>query len=298
MGRGIRHHQTGLGITMPRISRRAGAAHEYVYPDHLRHCLEGLPAAPGVYIFHTDDLEGMPLYIGKSVNIRHRVMSHFRTIEEFHMLRQARSVTFIRTAGEIGALLLEARMIKERQPLFNQKLRRTRQLCSLRLRDGIAEVVYARDMNFAIESDLHGLFSSRTSALEGLRELADTHRLCYGKVGLEKLPIGRKCFRATIGQCAGACCGTESLEVHANRFTAALKKLRVACWPYPGAVGLIECHDGEAQIHVVRNWCYLATVTNVVEAAGLGKVEAGFDADGYKILCRAIFNNSVEIIHL
>ncbi len=214
------------------------------------------------------------------------------------MLRQARTVTYIRTTGEIGALLSEARMIKERQPLFNQKLRRTRQLCSLRLRDGLAEVVYARDIDFAAEVNLYGLFSSRTSAIEGLRELADANRLCYGLVGVEKITAGRKCFRATIGQCFGACCGNESVESHASRFAGALKKLRVACWPYPGAIGLIERHDGKSQIHVVRNWCYLATVSNIEEASKHGKVEAGFDADGYKILCNAILNKSVEIIHL
>lgn len=283
---------------MPRNSRLTRVTQEYAYPDHLRQCLEGLPSSPGVYIFHTDDLQGMPLYIGKSVNIRQRVMSHFRTREEFRMLHQTRSVTFIPTAGEIGALLLEARMIKERQPLFNQKLRSNRQLCSLQLRDDKVEVVYSRDIDFSVESDLYGLFRSRTAALDKLHELANTHRLCHGVLGLEKLPSGRKCFRASINRCAGACCGMESLADHTSRFNAALEKLRVTCWPYPGAVGLVERFQGTTQIHVVRNWCYLATVSTSKEAAKHGKVSAGFDADSYKILCSAIFKESVEILHL
>lgn len=49
------------------------------------------------------------------------------------MLRQARRISWICTAGEMGALLLEARLIKEQQPLFNKRLRRNRQLCSLQL---------------------------------------------------------------------------------------------------------------------------------------------------------------------
>ncbi len=40
------------------------------------------------------------------------------------MLRQSRRITWQRTAGELGALLLEARLIKEQQPLFNKRLRR------------------------------------------------------------------------------------------------------------------------------------------------------------------------------
>ncbi|MCB5392478.1 hypothetical protein LIP47_17190, partial [Eggerthella lenta] len=69
----------------------------------------------------------MPLYIGKSINIRSRVLSHLRTQDEAAMLRQSRRISWICTAGEIGALLLEARLIKEQQPLFNKRLRRNRQ---------------------------------------------------------------------------------------------------------------------------------------------------------------------------
>ena len=121
----------------------------YEYPEHLREQLVGLPAGPGVYLFHGDASFSMPLYIGKSVNIRSRVLAHLRTPAEAAMLRQSERISFIRTAGEIGALLLEAQLIKQQQPLYNQKLRRNRQLCALQLRDGQPEVVHARDMDFA-----------------------------------------------------------------------------------------------------------------------------------------------------
>ncbi|MFX4316298.1 endonuclease, partial [Enterobacter sp. 63] len=92
----------------PRLEFEAAAIYEY--PEHLRPWLEALPKQPGVYLFHGES-DSLPLYIGKSVNIRSRVMSHFRTPDEAAMLRQSRRVTFIRTAGELGALLLEARLI-------------------------------------------------------------------------------------------------------------------------------------------------------------------------------------------
>jgi excinuclease Cho len=157
-------------------------ARVYEYPEHLR---DSLLDMPGVYIFYA--AEGtLPLYIGKSVNLRSRLLSHMRNADEARILRQAARISHIRTAGEIGALLLEAQLIKQQQPLYNQKLRRNRQLCALRLREGVPEVVYYRDMNFATEPDLYGLYGSRTSALQGLRELADMHKLCYGAIGLEK----------------------------------------------------------------------------------------------------------------
>ena len=115
----------------PRLEFEAAAIYEY--PEHLRPWLEALPKQPGVYIFHGES-DTLPLYIGKSVNIRSRVLSHLRTPDEAAMLRQSRRITWFQTAGEMGALLLEARLIKEQQPLFNKRLRRNRQLCSLQPR--------------------------------------------------------------------------------------------------------------------------------------------------------------------
>ena len=85
----------------------------YEYPEHLRACLAPLPKGPGVYVFHGQS-ESLPLYIGKSVNIRSRVMAHFRAQDEAKMLRQTRRISFIETAGELGALLLEAQLINSR----------------------------------------------------------------------------------------------------------------------------------------------------------------------------------------
>ncbi len=100
-----------------------------------------------VYLFHGES-DTMPLYIGKSINIRSRVLSHLRTPDEAAMLRQSRRISWICTAGEIGALLLEARLIKEQQPLFNKRLRRNRQLCALQLNEKRVDVVYAKEVDF------------------------------------------------------------------------------------------------------------------------------------------------------
>lgn len=262
--------------------------------------IDGLPQAPGVYTFHGEDGD-LPLYIGKSVNLRSRVLSHLRNPDEARMVRQTRRISHLRTAGEIGALLLEARLIKEQQPLFNQRLRRNRQLCSLRL-DGAGrpEVVYSKDINFATTPHLYGLYASRHAALEGLRALADKHQLCYGALGLEQTVAGRGCFRSMLRQCAGVCCGCESEAQHQQRLVAALEAIRVACWPYPGAVGLVEhwAPDSLTQIHVVRNWCYLGSVGSVSEAAALDRPAAAFDADGYKILCRPVLTGAVTLAEL
>ena len=269
----------------------------YEYPQHLRAAIEDAPTGAGVYVFHGQEGD-LPLYIGKSVNIRARLLSHLRTQDEARMLRQTLRISHIRTAGEIGALLLEAQMIKAQHPLFNQKLRRNKQLCSLQMTQGVPEVVYAKDIDFARAPDLYGLFASRHAAIDALRALADQNKLCYAPLGLEKLPPGKACFRAAIRQCAGVCRGDETPQDHSERLFTSLLGLRVECWPHEGAIGLVERDAELTQIHVVNHWCYLGSAATPDEARQLSTLAAGFDADGYKILCRPVLTRSVELLSL
>jgi excinuclease Cho len=270
-----------------------------------------LPGAPGVYIFH-GQAGDLPLYIGQSVHLRNRVLSHLRTEDEARMLRQTQRIEHIRTAGEIGALLLESQLIKQKQPLFNQKLRRNRQLCSwlvTQVTQGGAhdhagvqlDIVHANTLNFATTANLFGLFASRHAAKEALITLADEHRLCHGALGLEKLVAGKPCFRHMVKRCAGACCGLETRDTHDQRLMIALTQMQVVCWPFESAIALVETcplDDSFVQYHVVRNWCYLGSAPDLAHARQLDTVAAGFDADGYKILCKPILQGAVKVVVL
>jgi excinuclease ABC subunit C len=73
-----------------------------------------LPENAGVYAFRN---KGTFLYIGKAINIRKRVKSHFYHNESF--IKEADEIAFIETESEIEALLLESELIKKYRPLFN-----------------------------------------------------------------------------------------------------------------------------------------------------------------------------------
>ena len=275
---------------------------DHPYP-HLKDIIADLPGAPGVYIFH-GQAGDLPLYIGKSIHLRNRVLSHLRTADEARMLRQTQRIEHIRTAGETGALLLESQLIKQRQPLFNQKLRRNRQLCAWQATAGPGvqlTLVQANTLNFGITPHLFGLFASRHAAREALFSLADEHGLCHGALGLEKLVAGKACFRHMVKRCVGVCCAQETRAAHDERLMAALARMQVVCWPYPGAIALVETcplDAGFVQYHVVRNWCYLGSAPNLAQARLLDTVAAGFDADGYKILCKPILQGQVAVVAL
>lgn len=84
--------------------------------------IDALPTNPGVYYFH--DNKGKIIYVGKAINIRKRVTSHFthndadRKRQQF--IRHIASVTFQECLNELEALVLESTEIKRHWPRFNR----------------------------------------------------------------------------------------------------------------------------------------------------------------------------------
>ena len=269
-------------------------------PDHKidPQSLEALPRTPGVYIFQGEGT--LPLYIGKSIDIRSRVLSHVRAAEEARMLAQTRRIDFVETAGEIGALLLESQMIKAQSPLFNQRLRRVRSLCSIRLhhtnQGAVPEIVDNKSVNLGLTHGLYGLFSSRHAAQSKLKELAQESRLCLSVLGLEKT-TNRGCFGLQIKTCLGACVGKEDRTSHDERLRLALMESQVEVWPFAGAVDLVEESGDWIQKHRINNWCYLGTQCSKSASTHTPGVHTlhDFDLDSYKILVRPILLGTVKV---
>jgi excinuclease Cho len=273
---------------------RPNPASGYRYPDHIdRASLDALPRQPGVYLFIGHD--GAPVYIGKSVCLRSRVLSHLRTPEEAAMLRDTARVEFLRTAGDIGALLLESRLIKQLQPPYNALLRMVRDTYALALDDDSSIPSVCSSGGHTDGRQCFGLFGSRASAEEALRALARRHGLCPALLGLEAQVCGRGCFSRQLGRCNGACIGTESVEQHALRLRAALAAMQEAVWPFAGAVGIVERGADMRQMHVVDRWAYLGSLEGrqrKLKKSGRPLV----DIDTYKILAAPLLGGSFELV--
>ncbi|MDR6992451.1 excinuclease Cho [Luteimonas sp. 3794] len=282
----------------PVRDRRREAAALYEYPEHLRPEIDALPRAPGVYTFMGPEDDVLPLYIGKSIDIRGRVMDHFRTPEEARLLRQSRRISHIRTAGDIGAQLLEAQMIKATHPLYNRKLRRTTRQFSIALHLGKVTVVNSAEIDPARAPVLYGLHSSPRAAMTALRRLADENRLCYTLLGIERGTPGRPCFRAMLKQCAGACHGGETVGEHEERLRLVLEDRQVAAWPFNGAIALEERGTDMRQYHVVRDWQYLGSATTLTAARRIRGSTGQFDRDAYRILRAPVFDGAHRIVPL
>jgi DNA polymerase-3 subunit epsilon len=272
-------------------------ARQPTLPPHLEPgAIEAVPDAPGVYLFY--DEGPAPLYIGKSRTMRSRVLQHFVATSSW--TQRVRRIEWQRTAGELGALLREARLIKELDPVYNRQLRRPGQLCGFafdgrRLRLARGEEIDAETLPF-----VYGLWRSRRAALQALREAADAHRLCLQTLGFDAKHSG-SCLRHQLGRCAGVCAGKENIHVHHARVATALAGLKSADWPHRGPLGVVE-HDHRrdaTEVHVLDQWCYLGTAHTDGEVAEL--LEAGrpsFDYDHYRILARHLGKRGVRVVPL
>lgn len=271
----------------------------YHYPEHLLADVQKAPAAPGVYLFLGED-ERVPLYIGKSINLRSRLNAHLRNKSEARLLHQTQRIVFHCTAGEISALLLEARLIKQRQPLFNRRLRRQGSLSSIVVDDeGKVQFVAAQHIHYGSDPHVYGLFPHQKKARDVVKALADEYQLCLGIMGLDSLVRDRGCFRASIGKCRGACRGNESLAEHRKRLLCALSSYHVAQWPYNGPVALLEHYQELTAVHVLDHWRYMGSFDTLDDARqGPWLVDEHFDADVYKITVGPLLAADADIVSL
>ncbi len=267
-------------------------------PPHLETDVRSIPELPGVYFFYGESEH--PLYIGKSVKLRSRVMSHFsassRVPREMRMAQEIRHIQWKTCAGELGALLLEARLVKSMQPLHNRQLRRENSLSAWQLTSNPSQtpmltLVRGKALDVENLALFYGPYRTRQQALQHLRTLADTHQLCHHALGLSS---GKgPCFAYQLKRCKGLCCGLETPERHHLRLQMALAGSQLHAWPFAGPVGLREFNAELelTEVHVFDRWCHLGTARNTAELQELthaSRQALAFDLDTYRLALGAL----------
>ncbi|HYD94835.1 MAG TPA: exonuclease domain-containing protein [Noviherbaspirillum sp.] len=272
-------------------------------PVHLdADLLDDIPDTPGVYVFRAQD--DMPLFVGRAAHLRQRVLSHFHgerpSQRDVRLAHDTHRVDWHETAGEVGAQLLEARLIRQLRPPGTEGRPDERQACSWRLAagDGAPLLAHADEEGFGRGAPLHGLFTSRAKAEAALRALAQKEGLCLALLGLETREPATPCSARAAGQCRGACIGREPAAAHAGRLAHALASLPRINWTWDGPVGLLETRaDGRTDVHLVDNWCWLGTsdAEGVRRLLARAPARPAFEVDTYRIASRALESGKVEM---
>jgi DNA polymerase III subunit epsilon len=256
--------------------------------------LEELPEEPGVYIFY--GTENTPLYIGKSVNIKQRVLSHFSSdhlsSREMSICNQTTRIETFTTPGELGALFMESSLIKSMQPLYNRQLRLVERPIIARMEtnsDGYHTVRLESVNEISVEGidTVLGVFKSKRQAKTILKEISAHHSLCEKLVGLEKA-VG-SCFAHKLERCRGACVRAEKPMMYNLRFIEAFTKHRIKSWPYEGPIVIQERAktSDQAAGYIIDKWCLLGSING--EKSSVARLESNtpeFNMDTYHIIHR------------
>lgn len=266
--------------------------------------LDNLPDSPGVYIFYGQN--NLPLYIGKSINIRQRVLNHFSSdhllSSDLKISQQVERIEIIKTSGELGALLKESELIKKHQPLYNRKLRQTQKLVVLKsvVKSNYFNIDFDLLENIAkgeIENIL-GIFKSQKQAQTFLINLAKEFSLCDKLLNLEK--SSNACFGYRLGRCKGACISKEHPAKYNLRFQEAFSNHKIRSWPFSGPIMINEPSiDGIAgEAFVVDNWTVIGKVSyNQFVKEDYFNNEVSFDLDSYKILSNYLkFAKNIQLL--
>jgi DNA polymerase-3 subunit epsilon len=176
-----------------------------------RHLAEGLPHAPGVYVF-TGPREEV-LYVGTSTDLRRRVRSYFTASETRarigEMLQLATAVTPIICQTPLEAQVRELRLIAEHRPRYNRRSRNPGEAPWVKL---TVETFPRLSIVRAVRDDdavYLGPFANTRSAeaaVEALHEVFPLRR-CTARLPTRPGPKAHACILAEIGRCAAPCVG-------------------------------------------------------------------------------------------
>lgn len=261
-----------------------------------REVIDALPETPGVYLFFGNG--SMPLYIGKSINIKDRVLSHFANDYMSHtdmkIIQTVKSVEAIETAGELSALLLESSLIKKEQPVYNRLLRQSQKMLVLlktQNKDGYNVVEFKNTDEISINEIefILGVFRNKKQLTDSLYNTCKEFKLCPKLMHLDK--SRDSCFYYQLEECNGACIGKEQVLKYNLRFDEAFFHKKVKAWNFPKPL-IIKELGNRSEIHLIDKWCYLGSIKDESEDLSNLQYNYRFDWDTYKILRRYISNKN------
>jgi DNA polymerase III subunit epsilon len=185
-----------------------------------KNIFDELPEQTGVYYFK--DNKGDIIYVGKAINIKKRVLSHFydKKNKEVALCQQTADITYEITGSELVALLLESAEIKHYFPLYNRAQRRTNESFGIFFyedRSGIIHLTYNRLK--MISKPLVKCYNIVECRLF-LEQLCEKHNLCPKYCHLQTNVSS--CFHYQIKKCKGICRDQESKEKYNSRVLQAV----------------------------------------------------------------------------
>lgn len=167
---------------------------------------KSVPREAGIYLFK--DKFDQPIYIGKSVNLRDRMLSYFRQditkveMRTGRMIRAIESFGYLTTKSELQALLIEDYLIKKELPEYNTRQKQFDEYRYLLLtKDPFPTLHVVETPEINEKEIIYGPYRD-SYFIADLLEIVH----CYYHIRecSDAQPI-RKCMNYDVGKCPGPC---------------------------------------------------------------------------------------------
>lgn len=230
-------------------------------PNVKSSLLTDIPHEPGVYFFYGE--HDALLYVGKSINIYKRLLSHFSNAN--HNSRSASiwnetyRIETKTTASDLGASLLELQYIINLQPAYNRRSRKTRKLWGLFKKTGESNyhtlsVKPFTDLEINSSEPVYGIFKTKQKAVEAIQGIVKEKGLCPILLGIES---GRgACFSHQLEICKGACVGKVDPAIFNILLEQAFVSRKVRTWPHSGPKMITHTNtvNHKTEEYVIDEW--------------------------------------------
>jgi len=192
--------------------------------------VRSFPHRPGVYLMK--DARGRVIYVGKAKDLRNRAGSYFlRAAAEDprtrRLVREIRDIDYLEADSEVDALLIEARLIKDIQPKYNQELKddKTFPYLEIHTREEYPRVEITREPK-SRGTKLYGPFANVRGLRGALQVLQKVFRFRTCSLDIRqddpRWRWFRPCLLASIQQCSAPC----NLGVSAEEYRKDIRRLQ------------------------------------------------------------------------
>lgn len=225
-------------IQLIEIMKNAGLdtvekASEFFYPKnrhgfgYKKSLATALPTSSGVYLMK--DRIGNVIYVGKAKDLNKRVRSYFysspKSERQLSLLAEITAIDHIKTGTEIGALLLESKLIKKFKPPYNIRGKRYR-------RYPFVHINYEEDFPTPrivrkVQEDgfCYGPFSNSADLELLIEVIKDLYGLRQCEYKIKSGSSRNPCFYYEVNRCSGPCTGAISQVAYRNRLADVMNAL-------------------------------------------------------------------------
>jgi len=192
--------------------------------SNLKKKVDSLPEAPGVYIYK--DAAGHIIYIGKAKVLKKRVQSYFNrylSTKTQALVSRIADLEYILTPTDFQAQLLEAALIKEKQPQYNISLKDDKSFPLIRISAGpFPGITICRNRDLGKDKKDKSIYYGPYANSKILRQALKAIRKIFGFRTCAAM-ARQPCLYFRLKLCPGPCAG----HINRQKYAGIIKNIRL-----------------------------------------------------------------------